>query len=273
MPSAMGNDVRRLRYATTCSSCNEPLPAGSRGVWDAPARAATCEPCAGAPADPPAEVDTGVAGASAGREWERRHTRREQKIRDAHSLLGGLILALSDDPQSTRSWALGAGGERLLGAFLDPLRDEHLAVLHDRRIPGTRSNIDHIVVSRAGVFVIDAKRYKGQVEQRDVGGWFRTDLRLYVGGRDRTKLVTGMRQQVAAVRSTCAGARVTEPAVVPVLCFVGAEWSMFSHGHRFGDVRVVWPKLLAKLVGNGAELDPPQIESIRRALADGLPPA
>jgi Nuclease-related domain len=34
--------------------------------------------------------------------------------------------------------------------------------LHDRRVSGTRANIDHFVIGPAGVFVIDAKRHQGR---------------------------------------------------------------------------------------------------------------
>lgn len=63
--------------------------------------------------------------------------------------------------------------------------------LHGRRIPGTRANIDHIVVMAAGVFVVDAKRYVDKrPELRVEGGILRPRVeRLMVGGRDRTKLV------------------------------------------------------------------------------------
>ena len=61
------------------------------------------------------DVFTGIAGASALREYTRRKSRRERRIREAHPVVGGLILAVSDDTQSTRSWATGARGEELLG--------------------------------------------------------------------------------------------------------------------------------------------------------------
>jgi len=41
-----------------------------------------------------------------------------------------------------------------------------LWILHDRRIPGSRANIDHIVVAPSGVWIIDAKRYSDQLVQR-----------------------------------------------------------------------------------------------------------
>src|SRR3954463_5175566 len=80
--------------------------------------------------------ESGAAGASAQREYERRKRSREEQIRTRHPKLGGLILALSDDPQSTRAWASGARGEVALGAELDRQSSESVAVLHDRRIPG-----------------------------------------------------------------------------------------------------------------------------------------
>jgi hypothetical protein len=61
----------------------------------------------------------GAAGASAQRENERRKSRRDQQIRNRHPKVGGLILALSDDPQSTKAWASGAKGEAALGARFD----------------------------------------------------------------------------------------------------------------------------------------------------------
>src|SRR5262245_40064800 len=167
--------VRRLRYATTCSSCRTTLPAGSRGIWDATQKRATCEQCLQAKSP---QIDRGRAGASAEREGQRRAERHERRIREAHPRLGGLILTFSDEPKSIRSWRVGAAGERRLGEALDALRDEGMAVLHDRRMPGTRANIDHVVISSGGVFVIDAKRYSGRVECRDRGGWFQSDHRL-----------------------------------------------------------------------------------------------
>jgi hypothetical protein len=51
-------------------------------------------------------------------------------------------------------------------------------------------------VAASGIWVIDSKHYKERVERRDVGRWFKADLRLYVGGRDRTKAVDGLVWQV-----------------------------------------------------------------------------
>jgi hypothetical protein len=81
------------------------------------------------------DVVVGTAGASAEREHERRKKERDTGVGEAHPRLGGLILALSDDPQSTRAWAVGGRGEELLGQRLDGPAEHGFRVLRDRRIP------------------------------------------------------------------------------------------------------------------------------------------
>src|ERR1700709_487015 len=94
------------------------------------------------------------AGASARREGERRKANREARVHEHHPRLGGVILALRDAPQHERSWARGAGGEELVELALTK-RCPDVPVLHDRRIPGSRANIDHIGIAATGVWVID----------------------------------------------------------------------------------------------------------------------
>jgi hypothetical protein len=154
---AMPERILRLRYPATCSACGSSLTKGTHASWNREAKTATCMSCltqtpdAEAVSDAPGlevvEINRGRAGGSAAREWRTRHDRREQAMRSRYGKLGGLVLALTEDPHSTAAWAYGANGERALGKLLDPLREEGIGVLHDRRIPGSRTNIDHIVVA------------------------------------------------------------------------------------------------------------------------------
>jgi hypothetical protein len=66
---------------------------------------------------------------------------------------------------------------------------------------GTRGNIDHIVVSPTGIFVVDAKRHKGLIPIRNRGGFLGSDDRLYVGSRDCSDLVDIMAWQTKAVKA------------------------------------------------------------------------
>lgn len=180
---------------------------------------------------------------------------------------------LSDDPHSTAAWAYGANGERALGKLLDPLRDEGLAVLHDRRIPGSKANIDHLVVAPWGVFVVDAKNYKGRVEKRDRGGFFSTDHRLYVGGRDKTALIAGMTKQTRAVR-TALGDEDASVKICKTICFVNADWSLFARPIEMDGVHVLWPRALGKLLHTeGGSLSRDEIARVERKLALALPAA
>jgi hypothetical protein len=282
----MADKILRLRYPATCGSCGTKLVKGTEAAYDRETRTATCTSCLGqqpgeadvaladqAPAlEAEVVLERGEAGGSAAREWRKRHERREQQIRSRYGRLSGVVLALSDDPHSTAAWAYGANGERALGKLLDPLREEGMAVLHDRRIPGTKANIDHLVVAPWGVFVVDAKNYKGRVERRDRGGFFSTDYRLYVGGRDKTALVAGMAKQVKAVRKAL-GEEFASVQICKAICFVDADWSLFARPIELDKVHVCWPRALGKLIRTDGTLSGDEIARIERQLAMSLPPA
>lgn len=57
----------------------------------------------------------------------------------------------------------GSEGERRLAAHLLRTVGDHAVLLHDRKVPRTRGNIDHLAVAASGVWVMDAKNYRGLV--------------------------------------------------------------------------------------------------------------
>ena len=261
-----------LRYPASCAGCGAELAPKAGAWWDSAAKTARCVACGDASAplasEPPPERRP-VAGGSAQREFERRRDRHEATVRARHPHLGGLILAVTDEPQSTTSWAIGAKGERILGAGLDALAG--VVMLHDRRRPGTSANIDHLAVTAAGVWVIDAKRYKGQVAKKDVGGWLSTDIRLYVGRRDCAKLVTAMAKQVAAVRTTL-GTDWADVPIRPMLCFVEAEWKWFAKPFDIGGVLVMCPKAAREILVRPGPYLPETLDLVAARLEERLPP-
>jgi hypothetical protein len=281
-----GSRRLKLRRPDDCSVCGIALAAGTVAFWDADAKTVTCLGCLEDPTVPEGDVeadtvrralDRGVPGASAKRRYERLHTAREQRARDKFGRLGGVYLALTNDPKSTAAWAQGSRGERLLGEYLEKIQDEKVVVvLHDRRIPGTRANIDHIAVTRSGVvWAIDAKNYSGKVQRVDKGGWFSTDLRLYVGRRDCTKLVQAMSRQVAAIRTGLGDAMTREfnVEVRAALCFVDAEWSLFAKPFDLGGVWIGRPKAFGERIRQPGELTPEHLAILARSVASALPPA
>jgi hypothetical protein len=209
--------------------------------------------------------------------YDKLHAKRQVEVKQRFGRrLGGVYLALSDEPQSTQAWRVGSKGERALGQYLESLHDDsRVIVLHDRRIPGSRANIDHIAICRSGIYAIDAKNYTGKVQRIDRGGWFSTDLRLYVGRRDCTKFVSGMEKQVAAIKSALGDALIEELSidVKAALCFVDAEWSLFAKPFVLTDVWIGWAKALGELLLEDGPIAPEYLVLVADRVAARLPVA
>ncbi len=283
----------KLRFPGACAVCGIALDRGVRAYWDSHAKLVYCSahtPEADAAralrglenvgdssarqADVQAgPQDLGVAGRSAQREHDRRAAARVRRVREQHPVIGGALLTIFGDPQSTRAWANGAVGERAVGRRLDVLADRGVVTLHDRRVPGSSANIDHIAVGPSGVYVIDAKyRETGRVQLRRSGGLFKPELpQLWIGGRDCTGFISNMAKQVAAV--TAVLGEPVRPEVRPVLALVNVDWGIFPTALEVDGVTVVWPKEAAKIAGRAGPLSPEQVTNIAQQLAIKLKPA
>lgn len=185
-----------------------------------------------------------VPGRSARERHEYLRRRDEAATRAAWGKLGGIAVALTPERNSTRVWATGAIGEEIVGEKLDAIASDQIRVLHDRRIPKSKANIDHIVVTPGAVWVVDTKRYvEKRVEKRVEGGLFSPRVeKLWVRG-DKTSLVTGMHKQVERVSSAVPGVPVKG-----VLCFVDGDWPLFADPFTVDGVLVLWPKKLVQVI-------------------------
>jgi hypothetical protein len=263
----------RLRYSGTCRVCSLELPAKTDAIYERSSKTVRCithDTQSDPSPDVSEAVDTGSPGASARREFERRKAKREEQTRTKHPKLGGLILALSDEPQSTKAWDTGALGEERLGNRLNELASDSLRVLHDRRIPGTKANIDHITVAPTGVYVIDAKKYKGRPQLRIEGGILRPRVeKLLVGTRDCTKLVDGVLKQVDIVR----GLIGDDLPIHGVLCFIEADWPLIGGSFTTRGVEALRPKKLYPKLQSDGPLLPQTVAEVHRCLGSSLPPA
>lgn len=219
----------------------------------------------------PAPLDTGIAGGSARQEEARRQAKREAELKSRWGTrIGGLITRFADEPQSIRAWGIGARGEELLGkAFAEV---PGLVVLNDRRVPGTKGNIDHILIAPAGVFVVDAKHYQSRIDAVDRGGFFRTDLRLTIGGRDKSHLAENMDWQVKAViRALTAAGIEPLPQITAVLCFVEGDWPLFRRPKAFNGVLLESERSIVERLTTASDLDEEGVIRIAKTLAAALP--
>lgn len=291
-PPAATSTVKRmkLRYAGSCARCGTPIEAGMTADYDRASKTVACVECparcalperAEASAAPrhaitpdlPLELEVvdGTAGGSATREFDRRHDARQQRVQANHPKIGKFLLAVFDDPQSTTAWSTGAVGEQQLGSMLAGIAGPTVRVLHDRRIPRTTANIDHLVVCSSGVFVVDAKRYRNaRPELRVEGGLIRPRHELLiVGGRDRTKLVEGMHKQLGLVQ-----AAVADHPDVPVrgvLCFVDADWPLIGGSFTVQGISVLWPKKLKATLAEAGPLEAARVADLQWQLHEAFP--
>ena len=212
--------------------------------------------------------ESGTPGASARQEYERRRASRERRIRRQHPRIGGLLLALREAPLHETVWARGAEGEERVGRRLAELCEEHVLLLHDRRIPGKRANIDHLAIARGGVWVIDSKRRRGPVViERPLAG----EPKLKIGGRDCSLLVDGLAWQTELVTRALADSAPDVP-VHGALCFVDADLPLLRK-LTFRGYPLLYPKTLAKRLNAPGDLSPARAQAVADALAAAFPRA
>jgi hypothetical protein len=238
-------------------------------------------------------LDWGIAGASAQSQFDRQEGRRRDRLRSRWAALvalgvfgamGGGVLAATlhaqttlfmaigailpvlkvlTTPQHIDAWRSGAVGEREVGARLDKLRTIGILTLHDRRVLGRRTNIDHIAIPPAGVFVIDTKNVAGKVSASRNG--------LHVAGRRRDSMVTGVQGQIAVVRQALHDQPLAPEAIRGALCFTRTElpWSRAT----LGGVALLDPRGLARILRRPGTLSPDDIHQLASVLAERLPVA
>lgn len=206
--------------------------------------------------------DPGTPGASARTEHALRKASRERRAREKHRHIGGVLLALQDEPQHQKVWARGAAGEEHVAKLLAKYLDDGVILLHDRRIPHSRANIDHIAVAPSGVWVIDTKRYKGKATiDRPLLG----KPRLVISGRDQTKLIDGLDRQVVLVRAAMQQIAPETPTR-GALCFVDTHLPLIETLTVSG-YPLLYPKRLAKRMNRAGPTSEATVSDTAAALA------
>lgn len=216
---------------------------------------------------------SGRPGAGARREYERRREARRARVLARHPRFGRLLLALGATPAHEESWrrGLAEGEERRAAARLNALlHGRGVVLVHDRRMPGSRANIDHLAIGPGGVTVIDTKRIRGRVHVRREGGLFsETRERLIVSGRDRTHLVEGVCRQVAVVAELLGGG----VGVVGAMLFIESGGLPLFSKPKLDGVHIAGPRAVARLARRDGPHDPDEVHEIAERLRSALPEA
>lgn len=197
-----------------------------------------------------------------------RRENRERRIRRDHPRTASLRLLVSGEPSHQRNWKEGAEAEEKVAAVLEKRCGDDVLLLHDRGIPGSRANVDHIAVCPSGVWVIDTKNHAGKV--RVQRGLF-SEPRLRIGGRDQSKLARGLSRQVELVENllTRHGFSVD---VQGALCFTRAELPLLGSS-SFDGFKLLGPRSLARRLSGDGSLGKDSIRNVAEAISRELPPA
>ena len=269
-----------FRHAGQCAGCGIEIQAGTSGLWDSDTKKIYCLTHAQntdeAHLETESEIETGLAGRSANEIYEKLSKKRSDRLDEkfeGHPLVRKLVDVVFDEPQSIQAWKTGAKGEEGVGANLDKLAAEYeFIVLHDRKIPGSRANIDHIAITGSGVYVIDAKNYRGLITAERKGGVFSSEPKqLRIDGRDQTKLVDGVKRQVSIVKDFLTEIGTTIP-VIGFLYFYRGENSFFKPVLEFDGVLVNGDRGFTRVAKKESIFNGAEIQKIAQHLSDHFEP-
>lgn len=267
--------VLKLRYSARCAVCFRSLEPGTKAEWNAVRKVAICLACTHA--RPGSRAGGSVAGGSAHAKAGRLRSSQQARLdarRAAHPFLARLIESISPERDAGAEYDKGGEGERQLAASLEPLvAAGHISVLHDRRIPGSSANIDHLLVAASGVWVVDAKKYAGRIAKNFRGNVFTGRAVVTVGGRDRSSLIQGVHRQIAVVESALDPSLGPPVPVHGALCFVDGDWGLRFRPFTLADVLITWPKGLRARLTQDGPIDRLRRHALREQLATALPPA
>jgi hypothetical protein len=161
--------------------------------------------------------------------------------------------------EQARTWQRGAHGERRTARLLRRLAREGYVVFHDLAVPGnTSANLDHLVIGRSGVFVIDSKQWTGAVHQGADGLAWHNHYPL-----DRT--LETVRWEADTI-SRLLGTRVTA-----LLCVHGAH--VHGGGLHAQGVAIVPAHLLRSALGYDRVLSDADVELLATTAWTSLRPA
>ncbi|MFF4607766.1 nuclease-related domain-containing protein [Streptomyces sp. NPDC001339] len=162
------------------------------------------------------------------------------------------------------SWAVGAAGEEATARLLAPMTRRGYAVLHDRAVPGSRANLDHLVVGLFGVALVDSKNWRSKKSRIVINGGL-----LRYGRYDQTKTLE------TAVWEAQQAAKALGVPVRPILAVHGAKVPAPRGRTELHGVTVVEAKKLRNMLEGLAPQpgwDAARVSAVGQLAEQRLPP-
>lgn len=139
----------------------------------------------------------------------------------------------------------GAEGEKVVGQFLERMREREYQVFHD--IVGPGFNVDHVLIGRAGIFTIETKTWS-KPASGDARIAFHEGRLLAAGNEPDREPIAQARAQSRWMANLLKESTGKEFQVLPVVVFPG--WFVEPSKDRPEDVWVLEPKALPAFIEN-----------------------
>jgi hypothetical protein len=137
-------------------------------------------------------------------------------------------------------------------------------VLHHRRLPGIDATMGHLVVSSAGLTVIDASNYGSRRARVGRGG-------LRVGWRNRSDLIHRVVQQVDSVKSVLADTPFADVHIDAALAWRQVEGAPILYSFNGPRVMVCGLRKIAQEASRPGSLSEGRVKALAAFLERELP--
>jgi len=170
-----------------------------------------------------------------------------------YSFLAGIVILfsaykISRLKKKLKKLRLGRDGERVVGQYLELLREKGYRVFHD--IVGDGFNVDHIIISTHGVFVIETKTYSKPSKGKPIIK-HENDSIVVDGFNTSTKTLNQVAAASSWVESVINETTGRKIAVKPVVVFPG--WFIETKNNK-NDIWVLNPKALPTYIENTPDI-------------------
>lgn len=154
--------------------------------------------------------------------------------------------------RKVKTLKLGRDGERAVGQFLDGLREAGARIFHD--VPGKGFNLDHVVVTTRGIFVVETKSVtKPSPDSRVIYDGETVTVAGFKPDRDPVKQAAAEAAWLSQLLKNSTGREFPVRGVV----VYPRWWIEQVNKDRPRKVWVLEPKALPKFIENAAPVMPP----------------
>lgn len=218
----------KAKRLSICEVCTKEFEIGTEIYWSRSRSVIRCIKC-GEPHSIQTASSIGTPGKSAQVIVKKKLDARRERALAAFPKTGKLALRIIPPSKTTQNWEKGAKAEKEVGELINIFAKKHgFKVMHDRAVPDSKGNIDHIIISETGIFVVDTKNYDGKIKvKKETGRGGKLIENLYVNDYKKNNLIKKVKIQADLVQNVLTENGLLYP-VYGTLAFFHGEFPLFK---------------------------------------------